>query len=45
MMMEAKFRVNPRRMSDIEQMVIPATMNGLLRPKRELELSDMTPAW
>jgi hypothetical protein len=44
-MMEAKFRVNPRRMSAIEQMVILATMNGLLRPKRELELSDMTPAW
>jgi hypothetical protein len=43
-MMEAKYRVNPRRMSAIEQRVIPAAMYGLLRPKRDLELSAMTPA-
>jgi hypothetical protein len=43
-MMEAKFRVKPRRMSAIEQRITPATMYGLLRPKRDLVLSAMTPA-
>lgn len=42
--MEAKFRVNPRRMSAIEQRTTPVAMYGLLRPKRDLELSAMTPA-
>ena len=43
-MIEAKFRVNPRSMSAIEQSATPAAMYGLLRPKRDLELSAMTPA-
>jgi hypothetical protein len=43
-MMEAKFRVNPRRMSAIEQRATPVAINGLRRPKRDLELSAMTPA-
>jgi hypothetical protein len=43
-MIEAKYRVNPRRMSAIEQRIMPAAMYGLLRPKRDLELSAMTPA-
>jgi hypothetical protein len=43
-MIEAKFRVNPRRMSAIEQRATPVTMYGFLRPKRDLELSAMTPA-
>jgi hypothetical protein len=43
-MIEAKYRVNPRRMSAIEENAIPAAMYGLLRPKRDLELSAMTPA-
>jgi hypothetical protein len=42
-MIEAKFRVKPRRMSAIEQRTTPVTINGLLRPKRDLELSAMTP--
>ena len=41
---EAKYRVNPRRMNAIEHRVTPTTMYGLLRPKRDLELSAMTPA-
>lgn len=44
MTIEAKFRVNPRRMSAIEQRTTPAAMYGLLRPKRDFELSAMTPA-
>jgi hypothetical protein len=43
-MIEAKFRVNPRRMRAIEQRATPVAMYGLLRPKRDLELSAMTPA-
>jgi hypothetical protein len=43
-MIEAKFRVNPKRMSAVEQRATPAAMYGLLRPKRDLELSAMTPA-
>jgi hypothetical protein len=43
-MIEAKFRVNPRRMSATEQRATPVAMYGLLRPKRDLELSAMTPA-
>jgi hypothetical protein len=43
-MIEAKFRVKPRRMRAIEQRATPAAMYGLLRPKRDLELSAMTPA-
>ena len=43
-MIDAKFRVKPRRMRAAEHMVTPATMNGLLRPKRDFELSAMTPA-
>jgi len=42
--MEAIFRVKPRRMSAIEQRATPAAINGLRRPKRDLELSAMTPA-
>ena len=42
-MTEAKFRVNPKRMNAIEQRAAPTTMYGLLRPKRDLELSAMTP--
>jgi hypothetical protein len=41
--MEAKLRVNPRRMSAIEQRATPAAINGLRRPKRDLELSAITP--
>lgn len=41
--MDAKFRVKPRRRRDIAQRATPPTMNGLLRPKRDLELSAMTP--
>lgn len=41
--MEAKFRVNPKRMSAMELRATPAAMYGLLRPKRDLELSAMTP--
>ncbi len=43
-MIEAKFRVKPRRMIAMEQRATPAAMYGLLRPKRDLELSAMTPA-
>ena len=43
-MIEAKYRVNPRRMRAIEQRTTPAAMYGLLRPKRDFELSAMTPA-
>ena len=43
-MIEAKLRVNPRRKKAIEQRAMPAAMYGLLRPKRDLELSAMTPA-
>ena len=45
-MIEAKFRVKPRRRRAIEQRITPATMYGLLRPKAGLlVLSAMTPAW
>lgn len=43
-MIEAKLRVNPRRKKAIEQRAMPAAMYGLLRPKRDFELSAMTPA-
>lgn len=41
---EAKFRVNPRRINAAVQMAAPATIKGLLRPNLELELSAITPA-
>jgi hypothetical protein len=42
-MIEAKFRVNPKRMNTVEVRATPAAMYGLLRPKRDLQLSAMTP--